>query len=587
MYCSTITCCVLSLRTSTSFAVKILAGADVKFAEKLSFKKIACLLSLVLFFQTISFSQTNITAVEYFIDIDPGPGFGTAVTGFSAGTTIDVSTFNLATTLLGVGRHVLCVRAKNANNAWGYYDCRTFYISGPNTPITPDPPPANITALEYFFDTAPTPGSGTAIPITAGTDITLSTFNIPTTSLSTGWHVLGIRGRNANGTWGYYDVRRVYIQPAVVPPVTPVTSPIVAFEYSIDADPGVGSGTFSIPVSPASNTVDLVNQNLNVGSLTLGTHKLVIRGKNQNNQWGFYEVRNFSVCNQVPTTMSAATAITTTSFTANWSAAAGATSYQLDVSQDNFATFVIGYNNKTIVALSETISGLTTATTYQYRVRAVSTCASDYLTASVTTLLTLPTAQPSNLNFTSTINSLALTFTAASGSPAGYLVIRKAGSSPTFVPSNNVSYSVGDDVGDSKVAYVGAPPAFLDAGLLPDTEYYYKIYSFNQSGVLYSYLTSIAPLQGNRKTLAIEPTAQPTNIQFNSLTHTSFNVTFSGASGSPTGYLVLRKAGSAPTEVPIDGTTYTTTVGTDAVVHNAAATNFSQTGLTQNTSYLE
>jgi hypothetical protein len=584
MYRSTTTYCISALRTTVSFTVKVFTAESAKFAKKLSFKKIACLLSLLLFFQTISYSQTNITAVEYFIDTDPEVGNGIAVTGFSAGTTLDISTFNLPTTSLAVGRHVLRVRAKNANNAWGYYDCRAFYISGPNAPITPDPPPANITALEYFFDTAPATGSGTSIPFTPATDITLSTFNIPTTSLTAGWHILGIRGRNANGTWGYYDVRRVYIQPAVVPPVAPTISPIVAFEYSIDTDPGVGSGTFTLPVTPAT-TIDLVNQNLNVGSLALGTHKLVIRGKNQNNQWGFYEVRNFSVCNQVPTVMDAATAVTTTSFTANWSAAAGATSYQLDVSKDNFATFLTGYNNKTIVALSETISGLTTATAYQYRVRAVSTCASDYVTASVTTLLTLPTAQPSNLNFTSTINSLALTFTAASGSPTGYLVIRKASSSPTFVPVNNVSYTVGDNAGDSKVAYVGAPPAFLDAGLLSDTDYYYKIYSFNQSGSLYSYLTSIAPLQGNRKTLAIEPTAQPTNMQFNSLTHTSFNVTFIGATGSPTGYLVLRKAGSAPTEVPIDGTTYTTTVGTDAVVHNAAATNFSQTGLTQNTEY--
>jgi Fibronectin type III domain len=576
--------CFSSLRTSATFAVNFITAESAKFAETFSIRKFVCLFSLLLLFQTISYSQTNITAAEYFIDVDPGTGNGTAITGFSAGTTIDVSTFNLPTTSLTVGRHVLCMRAKNANSVWGYYECRAFYISGPNAPITPDPPPANITALEYFFDAAPAPGSGTSIPITPGTDITLSTFNIPTTSLATGWHILGIRGRNVNGTWGYYDVRRVYIQPAVVPPVAPTISPIVAFEYSIDTDPGVGSGTFTLPVTPAT-TIDLVNQNLNVGSLALGTHKLVIRGKNQNNQWGFYEVRNFSVCNQVPTVMDAATAVTTTSFTANWSAAVGATSYQLDVSKDNFATFVTGYNNKTIVALSETISGLTTATAYQYRVRAVSTCASDYVTASVTTLLTLPTAQPSNLNFTSTINSLALTFTAASGSPAGYLVIRKAGSSPTFVPVNNVSYTVDDNAGDSKVAYVGAAPAFLDAGLLSDTDYYYKIYSFNQSGALYSYLTSIAPLQGNRKTLAIEPTSQPTNMQFNSLTHTGFNVTFSGASGSPAGYLVLRKADSAPTAIPQDGTVYTTIVGSDAVVHNSAVTNFSQTGLTQNTEY--
>ncbi len=67
----------------------------------------------------------------------------------------------------------------------------------------------------------------------------------------------------------------------------------------------------------------------------------------------------------------APTNITVTTFQANWQAAANATSYFLDVSADPaFATFIAGYNAKEIIALNETITGLSAATTYYYRIKA-------------------------------------------------------------------------------------------------------------------------------------------------------------------------------------------------------------------------
>jgi hypothetical protein len=70
-------------------------------------------------------------------------------------------------------------------------------------------------------------------------------------------------------------------------------------------------------------------------------------------------------------TATAATAITLVGFTANWNAVAGATSYRLDVSTDNFATYVPGYSDKSVTATSDAVSGLTPNTAYKYRVRTV------------------------------------------------------------------------------------------------------------------------------------------------------------------------------------------------------------------------
>lgn len=67
-----------------------------------------------------------------------------------------------------------------------------------------------------------------------------------------------------------------------------------------------------------------------------------------------------------------ATDITTTGFKASWNAVAGASAYQLDVSADNFVTFIGDYNSKTVIETTETVTGLASGTVYKYRVRSLS-----------------------------------------------------------------------------------------------------------------------------------------------------------------------------------------------------------------------
>ena len=105
----------------------------------------------------------------------------------------------------------------------------------------------------------------------------------------------------------------------------------------------------------------------------------------------------------VPTT-AAATNITPTGFTANWSAPAigSLVDYRLDVSTSpTFATLVSGYNGLTVSGLSQTVTGLTAGTTYYYRVRAEKTSvAGQGANSKAITINTLPA--PKITSFTPT-----------------------------------------------------------------------------------------------------------------------------------------------------------------------------------------
>src|SRR5204863_252161 len=72
----------------------------------------------------------------------------------------------------------------------------------------------------------------------------------------------------------------------------------------------------------------------------------------------------------VPTGL-VASSITNNSFVLTWPPSTGATNYRLDVSADDFATYVSGYNNLVVNGTSQLVTGLNSNTTYSFRARSV------------------------------------------------------------------------------------------------------------------------------------------------------------------------------------------------------------------------
>jgi hypothetical protein len=233
-------------------------------------------------------NSADITAAEYFTDADPGVGNGISITPISNGSTVNF-TATVPTAALTSGFHFLAIRTKDVNGNWGLFENRGFYISSATGNA------ANISNAEFFIDADPGVGNGTAIaPITNGSSVNFTAI-VPTTSLAPGFHFLAIRTKDTAGNWGLYESRGFYIttQSANMPNM-------VAAEYFIDTDPGVGSAT---PVSiTAGQTFTQALPLLVPASTTQGNHFIAMRFKDANGIWGLLDFDTLTVSGTIPVT---------------------------------------------------------------------------------------------------------------------------------------------------------------------------------------------------------------------------------------------------------------------------------------------
>jgi hypothetical protein len=228
-------------------------------------------------------SAQTVTQAEYFIGADPGPGNGTSipVTGPSGTVTLGAT---IPVSGLTDGFHNLRIRAKS-ELGWGTHESRTFMVATAETNVD------NITAAEYFIDNDPGTGNGSALSFTGtGSTVTFTSL-IPTTALSDGFHTLNIRTYRTGG-WGMHESRTFYIAATEAN-----AGDIIAAEYFIDNDPGVGNGT-ALAFTGTGNTISF-SALIPTATLSDGFHTLKIRVKRANG-WGTHESRNFYIVTTEP-----------------------------------------------------------------------------------------------------------------------------------------------------------------------------------------------------------------------------------------------------------------------------------------------
>ncbi|WP_394993033.1 3-coathanger stack domain-containing protein [Emticicia sp.] len=139
-------------------------------------------------------TTSTVTAMEYFIDADPGYGAATAIPVTAALTTDNSFTIPLPSNI-SEGFHYVTVRVKDANNQWSSVITRPFLKES----LTPRPT-STITVMEYFIDTDPGYGAATSVNFTAGTPVVIP-FTAALGNLPLGNHNIYIRVKDANNQW--------------------------------------------------------------------------------------------------------------------------------------------------------------------------------------------------------------------------------------------------------------------------------------------------------------------------------------------------------------------------------------------------
>lgn len=171
-----------------------------------------------------------------------------------------------------------------------------------NFTIPSNQTPATINYAEYFIDTDPGFGSATPIALSSSSDITINNLSTDLSSVPSGVHRIGIRSKDANGTWSLTNVKSFFkLFQDVIIPANPSAMNIMKLEYFIDTDPGFGNGT-SIPVT-LSDDITANNYSLDISSLTPGVHHILFRTQDASGKWSLVNWATFFVANvaaQIP-----------------------------------------------------------------------------------------------------------------------------------------------------------------------------------------------------------------------------------------------------------------------------------------------
>jgi parallel beta-helix repeat protein len=260
-------------------------------------------------------------------------------------------------------------------------------------------------------------------------------------------------------------------------------------------------------------------------------------------------------------TANGATNVGQTDFTTNWSSSETATGYYLDVATDNtFTTFITGFNNRDVFnVLSYSIIGLTTNTTYYYRIRAYNAdgTSANSNTITVTTLIN-PPAPPSAPTVNAAMNITQTSFTAnwnsTTGATSYHLDVAKDNTFTNF------------ETGYNNKEILNATSLNI-TGLTANTPYYCRVRAYNSGGA--------SPNSGTiTATTLPNPPPPPVCIAASNITQLSFTSNWN-SSVTATGYYL---------DVATNNTfTIFVTEFNNKDVFNELT--YSITGLTSNTTY--
>lgn len=270
--------------------------------------------------------------------------------------------------------------------------------------------------------------------------------------------------------------------------------------------------------------------------------------------------------------------------TLSWGKVTNATLYDLQIASD--AAFVNTVETKTGIAASDTPNFVPTAdladNTYYWQVRAID--AANHATAWVKgasfTVDATPPAAVAITGITPQANgNLQLDWTNPTADFTGVIVVGATDAAPALVPVDGTTYTVGSN----GVLYVGSLATFMET-LAHGIHRYYNVFAYD---AVKNYSPAAAADATSSDTTAPAAPTSPLPTAGNAQVTLSWT---NPTDADFAGIVILMKAGSAPTGVPVGGTQYVkdAPLGDGTVAYAAYANKASTatiTGLTNSTRY--
>jgi len=366
---------------------------------------------------------------------------------------------------------------------------------------------------------------GSATPINLG-NVTSYDF---TSLISGSSHNYYVVSSNASGNSSNSNIINVTLNPAV-PNASVATSATNITTTSFTANWGnvANASTYTLFVDGTSVYTGS-NLTCNVTGLTpASSHSYYVVASNVSGNSANSNTINLTLNTVVANTpvASAATDITTTSFTANWATVTGATSYTL---------FIDGVSSYTGTALTYNKTGLTPASSHSYYV--VASNAGGNSANSNTINLTLNTAIPNAPVSTSATDITTTSFT------ANWATVTGATSYTLFI--------------DGVSSYTGTALTYNKTGLTPASSHSYYVVASNAGG-------NSANSNTINLTLNTEVANSPVATSATDITTTSFTANWATVTGA-TSYTLFIDGVSAYTGTAL---TYNKTALTPASSHS-------------------
>ena len=236
----------------------------------------------------------KLVKAEYFIDKDPGPGFGIKIQEVTKSDSLNIKNIFISSAGLKEGSHTVGLRVKDSLGIWSPNYTTSFSILTSNKNISSFNQ-SKLLIAEYFIDKDPGPGLGTRIPGVSKSDsLNIKNINISSSGLKEGSHILGLRVKDSLGFWSSNFTSSFSILKPDGNLSSFNMSKLIQAEYFIDIDPGPGKGV-KIPGILKSDSINLKNINIPSIGLKDGSHIVGFRVRDSLGLWSSNFITSFSI----------------------------------------------------------------------------------------------------------------------------------------------------------------------------------------------------------------------------------------------------------------------------------------------------